>query len=48
MDSERFRRLTEVFERACTLGSLVGCHNLGVAYQSGFGVKSDRHRAEEL
>jgi len=38
----------ELFEKSCNKGNNGGCHNLGILYLSGNGVKEDKNKAKKL
>jgi uncharacterized protein len=35
-----------LFERSCTLGVWLGCHDIGVSYERGDGVRKDLEKAK--
>ena len=40
-----FKSATTLFKKACDAGDAKGCHNLGVLYDDGRGVKQDYFKA---
>ena len=43
-----FSKAVQLFKKACDGGHMLGCHNLGVMYQKGNGVKKNEQKAAEL
>ena len=43
-----YKKASELFLKACDMGSPIGCYTLGVLYTNGRGVKQDCKKAIKL